>query len=218
MALGTYNDLIAAIPTWLARAGDASIIGTAEDFVTLCESRLNRTLRLRRLVTTTELTGTASSRQLTLPTDYNAPISLWLTTDSRYERMRFSPAGFTRLDPSNGYPSAWMINGSNIDLDIPCDQAHTFDFRYRQLLDLVTDGTNWLLTTYPDVYLFGSLVEACSFQKGLPAMLPVWEKRLEKALSEIGSNEVENETTELAVDAGILAAAGGGRYNVFTDQ
>ena len=132
MAISTYAELKTAIATWLERSGDSAVTGNAADFVTLAESRLNRSLSLRAMETETTLTGTVSSRQLTLPSDYVEPKSLFLTTFGTQDWLRPFLAGTETLGTTNGTPTAWTINGTAIDLDRPCDQAHSFLFRYRQ--------------------------------------------------------------------------------------
>ncbi|MCP4386308.1 MAG: hypothetical protein GY798_33685, partial [Hyphomicrobiales bacterium] len=88
MAVSTYSELQTAVVSWMARDGDSDLTSKAPDFISFAESRLNRDLDLRVMETDTLLTGTISSRELTLPTDLVEPISLHLTTfgDQRWLR------------------------------------------------------------------------------------------------------------------------------------
>ncbi len=162
MALGTFAQLKTALETWLERAGDAAITANAADCVTLAEARMNRDLIGLRMTTVNDatLTGTIGSRQLSLPTNYLAPVALWLTTDGGMEEMIPLIIGNQSLSTTNGDPVAWGINADKIDLNCPCNAAHTFLFRYHKKLDIAADTTNWLLTNYPDVYLYACLTEA----------------------------------------------------------
>ena len=70
MAISTYSELQEAVASWLNRS---DLTTTIPDFITLAESRLNRTLRLRVMETTTTLSLTASSRTVALPSAFIEP-------------------------------------------------------------------------------------------------------------------------------------------------
>ena len=50
--------------------------------------------------------------------------------------------------------------GSTYEFERPADQAYTLTAIYFKALDLATDSTNWLLTNYPDAYLYSACFEA----------------------------------------------------------
>lgn len=210
MAISTYAELKTAIATWLERSGDVAVTGNAADFVTLAESRLNRTLPLRAMETETTLTGTVSSRQLTLPSDYVEPKSLFLTTFGTQDWLRPFLAGTETLGTTNGTPTAWTINGTAISLDRPCDQAHSFLFRYRQRFALSdASPTNWLLSNHPDAYLFACLIEANIFLGDNDGAI-AWELRLSQSLDQIADKEGRSTSrAALTVDPALSAAAAG---------
>ena len=208
MAIGTYADLKAAIGTWLARSGDASITAAATDFITLLESRLNRwqpALRVAEVDTT--LTGTPGSRFIALPSDFLEPISLHRTTGGDiYEPMRAFIPGTEALDTDAGIPMAWGIDGTNVVLGCPEETADTFTFRYRQKFSLGPDDddTNWLLTQHPDAYLFGSLVEAAAFMK-TAGQAQLWNQRFIEAMDEVTTQEARSKSiAPLRVDSALI--------------
>ena len=49
MSLATYSDLRAAIATWAMRDGDAGFEAAVPTFISLAESRFNRSLRVREM-------------------------------------------------------------------------------------------------------------------------------------------------------------------------
>jgi len=170
MALGTYSQLKTAIETWMARSGDTEISGNSADLVTLAEDRLNRDLPLRVNYTDGVLTGTAGLRTLTLPSDFYEPVALWLTTFGTRDMLTPYIPGNVEADTTSGTPQAWGVNGTNIDLDVLCDQAHTFLFRYRKSFALSDSATtNWLLTNHPALYLQACLFEAEMLAKDFEA-------------------------------------------------
>lgn len=216
MALANYTDLKTSIETWLARSGDATITGNAADLVTMAEARINRDLIALRInqVDNTSLTGSVGSRNLTLPSDYLAPISLWLTTNGTDDYLRPIVIGSMPLGTSNGTPQAWGIDGTNIALDVPCDQAHTFKFRYYARLDIAADTTNWLLTNYPDVYVYATLFEAAVLTGDVEAAQG-YEAIYQQRVRGVRAVEALNaRVAPLTVDPALVTAGG---YNINTD-
>ena len=216
MAISTFTELKDAIASWMDR-DDARLTGNAENLIALCESRLNSTLPLRTMQVDTTLTGTISSRQLTLPTDMAEPIALYLTTytDDRWLRPFLAGSGpELAYSGGNAEPSAWTVNGLYIDLDAPCDQAHTFKFRYRQTFALSSGSpTNYLLTNYPNVYLFGSMVEAYSLLKSAEKAM-LWEQRFQQALDDARARE--GRSTSMATLVLDPMLSGGGGFDINT--
>lgn len=206
MSLANYTELKSAIESWAAREGDATVTGRAADFVKLGESRLNRILPLRVMQVNTTLTGTTSSRTLALPSDFVEPIALFLTTFGVQTELRPFVAGTAPLSLVNGTPSAWCIQETGIDLNCPCDQAHTFGFRYRKSFALSdASPTTWLLTNHPDVYLSACMVEYFLFaQKEDRAA--VWQQRLNSESEEIAWKDARSlALAPLVVDPAIMA-------------
>src|SRR5215216_2210902 len=210
MSITTYAELQTAVQTWLDRS---DLSAQAADFITLAESRLNRILPLRAMWTDATLTGATSSRALALPADFVEPVALFLTTFGVRTRLTPLVAGAFEYGTTNGVPSGWCINGTNIELDVPCDQAHTFSLRYRKSFALsgaVT--TNWLLANHPDVYLFASLVEAAFFIENPDFMAGV-QGRLDLAISEVTVKEGRSVSVAVLQVEPALAATDGFTIN-----
>lgn len=193
MSLGTYSELKTSIETWLARS-DTGITNNASDFVTLAESRLNRMLPLHINRVDLAMSCAASSRNpTTFPIDFYEPIALYLTTFGVSTTLQPFVAGTMEYGLVNQIPTGWCISSSGsalrIDLDSPCDQTHTFSFRYRKSFQLSDSSTtNWLLTNHPDAYLSASLVEACTML-GYTEDAALWQGRLNLAIEEILDKE-----------------------------
>jgi hypothetical protein len=68
MSLGTYAQLQTAMGTVAIRSDMATY---APDCIALCEARLNRELRVRRMIA--RATATISSEYSTVPSDFIAP-------------------------------------------------------------------------------------------------------------------------------------------------
>ena len=216
MTISTYSELQTAVQTWLDRS---DLLVNAADFITLAESRLNRILPLRMTKLAVALTGTPGSANMVLPSDFVEPYALFLTTFGAKTELKPFVFGTIEQGMVNGVPSAWSINRGAIAFDVPCDQAHTFEFVYRQSLDLSDSApTNWLLTNHPDVYLLASLVEAAFFAESLDHMA-LAKARLDEAIAEVTAKEGRSPgVATLSVDAPLVAASlAASAFNINTD-
>jgi hypothetical protein len=191
MAISTYAQLQTAIAEWLERNSETEVTDNVADWIKLAESNLVLSLNLRALETEATLTGVVGNRAPTgFPTDFKAPISLFITT-SGYGPAELTPqvAGKMAYSTTNGTPTAWVIDGTGLKFNCPCDQAYTFAFRYEPLaLALATTDPNWLLTNHPGAYLAASLVEACLFF-GDHENAGIWQARMDKLVGLISDND-----------------------------
>lgn len=211
MAIGTYSQLQTAVTSWLDAGSDVTT--NVADLITLGESWLNVNLPLSFQETDdATITGTTSSRALTTPSRFLHPISLRLTTFGDVRELRPDVAGKMPLSTTSGTPGAWAMNGPTaIQLDRPCDQAHTFTLRYRKKMDIASDSTNWLLTNFPNAYLYAALVEAATFASDDDAAVK-WQLRLDKIINELRRLDARNRNVGvLTVDPALLETGG----NVF---
>lgn len=157
MALTTYAELQAAIAGRLHRADLTTRI---VDYITIAEKRINRALKLTSQETEATLTAVVGSRSLTIPTLFGTPIALYLTTWLPRTGLEYRLPTDMQVYSSNGPSSKWTIDGSVINTDTPADRAYTYAFRYLAEMNLASTLANVVLTSYPDLYLYGALIEA----------------------------------------------------------
>ena len=190
--ISTYSELKTSIANWLHRTDLAAVI---PDFITLAESRINRELALRINDVDLLLTVTPGSRFMPLPADYIAPYALYINTVTPRKKLVYKDMLDIKIG-MQGWPDQWTINGANIEFDVSADSAHTFTFKYRKGFAL-SDSTpaNWLLTNHPDIYLYGSLLEAAPYIIG-DDRLGMFQNRYDLALVQIRSKE--NESNSIA--------------------
>ena len=184
MALTNYTTLQTAIGTWLHRDDLTSQI---PDFITLAESRLNRLLKLPPQETEGTLTGTDSVRTIALPSGFVTPIALWLTTYLPRIELEYRLPQTLEVSNSNGTPQYWTIDGTNVAFECPCDGALTFTLRYNTKLDIASTTTNSVLTSTPDLYLYGSLLEATPYLNN-DARIATWKALFDIAVREVREN------------------------------
>ena len=181
MTIGTYAQLQTALDSWLARS---DISTNHPDFIALFEAVANRRLRQRTQESTTSLTPV--SGVATLPTDYLAWRRVTWTGSDPIELEYVHPSYLHALWPTlpAGDPRIFTIEGSNLTVAPTDSTALTFDYFQKIPALSASATTNWLLTSHPDLYLFGSLAEAHGFVKD-PDALTFWKGRRDEIFEEL---------------------------------
>jgi hypothetical protein len=158
MAITSYSTLKTAIASWSHRADLDSYL---DDFIDFTEARMNRELRVSQMET--RATTTPSDAYIALPTDCLAIRNIQLNTNPVQTLEYVTPAEMDRL--ANGQTEAgnYTIIGDEIQLD--ASTSYTVEIAYYAKIPALSDTntTNWVLTTHPDVYLYGCLAEVFKF-------------------------------------------------------
>jgi len=163
MALTNYATLQTALANTLHRSDLTSAI---PDFITLCEDKLNKRLRLRAMET--RVTASINSEYLSLPTGFLAMQDFHLNTTPR-TALEYVTSDFLDERYPGGIatdtPKFFTFIGGEIQLAPVPDTTYEAEIDYYKKFDLATDTTNWLLTNAPRAYYYGSLVEAAIYMK-----------------------------------------------------
>jgi hypothetical protein len=213
MALDTYSNLKAALASWNFDRTDLP----DSDCVTLAETWLQRELLIRTGEIETDLTGVASSRYITLPTGFLAPVALFVDISGlgRTE-LAFVPAGMETTE-AESRPDFWTVAGTNIAFERPCDQAYTFPFRFVQAFTPLSDSapTNWLLTNQPDLYLAAANLEAALWLQDDDQAVR-WKLRRDEALAGVNFQASRSKSlATLRVDPALQPSAmSGARFDI----
>jgi hypothetical protein len=181
MPIANYSDLQAALGNWLDHSLFAARYG---DFIALFEATANRRLRTRQQETTATL-APAADGTVALPSDYLAWRALTWTGQSRTELAYVNPDYFEGAYPTRpaAVPRVFTIVGSTLKV-MPLDQtALQFDY-FAVVPPLASNASNWLIAAHPDLYLFGSLVEAEMFGVN-DERAPMWKARRDEIFDEI---------------------------------
>lgn len=215
MTITDYASLKTEAAEWAWRTGDTEFTDRLDVILQMVGARFNRKLPdLRVMEEEAALTGTVDADTVSLPSDYIDPISLHLTTFGVLTKLSPSvPESMLRSTVAS-IPEAWAIDGTNILLNCPCNQAHTFKFRYRKSFTLDdTTTTNWLLTNHPDVYLAGVLVWGGLLQRDTEEATK-WKALLEEGIAEIQQQASRSEgVATLKTDAALMMVRSGFNYN-----
>lgn len=184
MALSTYAGLKASVADFLNRSDLTTVI---PDFITLAEASLNRRVRHWRMVK--RATASLSGQFLTLPTDWLEGKNIQLST-SPVTPLRFASIQqldeFRSRNSTQGKPCWFGVHGTYLEFVPIPDSTYTVEITYYAKLTAMTDDgdTNWLLTNFPDAYLYGALVHSAPYLRD-DERIALWQGKLEQALAEI---------------------------------
>lgn len=208
MAITNYTELQTAISAWSHRS-----VAEVVDFIMLAERRINANLNSRMAEVESTLTATVDSRYIALPSSFVYPLALWrdYPVGTRSEIIYATAEVMGSTVSSSGFPDFYTIDDSNVAFEMPNMEAFSYIFRYKKLYNIASTTTNDILTNYPDVYLFGALVEASMFAKDMDIM-DRWEARFQEALNNAIISESQNKANAtLFFDPAIVH---GTRHNI----
>lgn len=200
MAIGTYAQLVTAITEWLARDNDATLVARIPDFITLCEAKLNRDLRsyqMEKRATADVNMSNTEPQYISLPTDFQMMRRIRITSVTGKPYLRyFSHVQAEEWALGHGdvaaQPVGYTVFGSEMQLTPTPDQAYTLEMIYRGTIAALTsiNTTNWLLTSNPDIYLYGALLESSPYIKE-DERLQVWATGFKYALDSLNQNSMD---------------------------
>jgi hypothetical protein len=184
MAL-TYDTLGITVSDYLDRSDLDAVIPT---FVELCESKLKRRLRHWKMEKRATADTVASQRTLALPTDFLEMRHLKLNTDPVTVLEYLPPAIMNWNSSSTSLPKYYTIVGEELHFETTPDTTYQVEMYYYAFDPLAEDNqTNWVLTDHPDIYLYGTLIEAESFLMNDPR-LQIWKLGFEEALTSLNKS------------------------------
>lgn len=163
MAITNYTDLQTAVGNWMNRTDLAARI---PEFIALFEAEANRVFRSPEMLLTTSPFA-VSGRFTALPADY---LQLKRVT-SLYQGQRrnlvpIGVEGASAVDRgiTTGAPRWYDIVDEQIELlPAPAGSMSLELVYFARIVGLAAAPTNWLLTKHPDVYLYGSLMQAAIY-------------------------------------------------------
>lgn len=161
-----YASLQSAVAGMIHRASDPSITANLPLFIQLCEADLNDRLLLKDMESDEPLTLVLNQNYIALPAGYVSPIAFWLVISGLRTPLRFVLPQELPYDTSATQPSVCAIDGANIRFDCPAGSAYSAFLRCIKKSNLsVSNTSNALLLSRPDVYLYGTLLQVALFTK-----------------------------------------------------
>lgn len=193
----TYDGLQSAVADWIVKRSLTSQIKT---FVRLAESRFLREVNALSETYSVVHTGslfTVNANPMVLPAEINSIRSIYGNTDGTFaeipivgtEEWRASIAG--QAGSSSNLPIVAHVIDNPADDQLrlvfsPFASSFDIDIEYNRALAYLTDVNqqNPLIKKFPDLYLYGTLVEAAPYLKD-DTRVPLWEGRYEDIVRSI---------------------------------
>ena len=188
MPFDSYAGLQTSISAWAMRTGDTQFEAQTPDFIALCEKRINRSLRVGAMEKTVTLSPDGTGA-VTLPVDYLEFRSVQPTT-AGYEAMTLVAPDFeVGMYEGGGVPQRFSIAGSTLQTYPSANGAVRVIYFAKIPALSVANPTNWLLDAAPDLYLYGSLLEAAPYMEE-DARAQVWKTYYDTAMADLKANDV----------------------------
>jgi hypothetical protein len=191
MAISNYTELKTAVANWLDRD---DLTDRIPEFIALAEARFNRVLRLRSMEVKYTADTVAGQRNLALPTSYIQMRNFQVNTSPLTILSYVTPEIYDRLwgGSTQGIPEFYTILADEVSLGpIPASVMEVEMLFYKRFdnLDSATtsgypDSVNWLITNAPDIYLYGSMLEAEPFIMN-DERIQVWAQGFEKGVMDL---------------------------------
>ena len=189
MSITNYSELQASVASWLNRS---DLSANITDFITLAEAQLSTDLKTRAMETKVTLATVAGTNTVALPSDmlemrriqvvgtYNQPLSYRSPDEISID---YAANG-------SGQPVVFTVIGGNVELAPIPDAVYSLELTYEQRIPAlsVASPTNWLITNWPNAYLYASLMAAAPFIMN-DERLPVWGQLYSQAVE--GINNVD---------------------------
>ncbi len=187
MALANYNELAASVAAWLARD---DLTQRIPSFIALAEAAFNREFRVRAMEQRATAPTVAGQQYYAWPEDLLEVRYIRLTGDPPVVLTYLSPAQFVAREAEAGRPRFWSDIQAALALSPTPSGTSTVEIDYFRRLDLEAGGTdgNWLIRRHPDIYLYGTLMQAEPYLMNDPRA-QTWAQLLNAAVEQMNRED-----------------------------
>ena len=188
MAISFKSELHTAVANWLNRS---DLTARIPEFISLAEASFNRNLRTRQMLTRS--TTTTSAQYVSIPTDFLEMLNIEITSTTPPKRLIYittdrSDDHRESINNSSGIPIYWTIEGASLQLLPTPSQTITLQLNYYKeipaLSGLADSANNWLLSAHPDIYLYGTLMQASPYLMDQQSA-QMWDGLLARGMQEL---------------------------------
>lgn len=164
MALTSYSTLKSSIADWLNRDDLTSVI---PDFISLAEAQIERRVPTQKMVK--RATAPIDTPFSALPADFLSAKSLILTSTAPTQPLVYLTEdemdAKKQVYRTSGTPRYFALVGNQIEVLPAPDTSYTAELTYVATLAKLSDSntSNWVLDRHPDVYLYGTLLQAAPY-------------------------------------------------------
>ena len=185
MAISNYTELKTAVANWLDRS---DLTDRIPEFIALAEARFNRVLRLRSMEVKYTADTVASQRNLALPASYIQMRNFQVNSSPLTTLSYVTPEIYDRVwgGSTSGTPKFYTILANEVSFGpIPGSVMEVEMLFYKKFDNLsVSTTTNWLITNAPDIYLYGSMLEAEPFIMN-DERVALWAQALQQGIADL---------------------------------
>jgi hypothetical protein len=166
MSLSTYSQLKSTLGDWLNRE---DLVAVVPSFIALAEAQIERALRVRQMIGRS--TATIDTQYSAVPSNFLETKTFKITSSAPIQPLQFATIeqmdDFDAANSARQRPTLFTIVGNQIRVHPAPDTSYTAELVYYTKLPKLSDSnpTNWLLTSSPDVYLYGALLQSAPYLK-----------------------------------------------------
>ena len=188
MAITTYTELKTAIADFLNRDDLASAV---PNFIALAEANMQRKIRHWRQEKRS--TAELDTQYSAIPADFLEAIRFYITSGDTKPLELISQAEMLDRKRKNlntsGSPSYYAITAGEIEVYPVPDGTYDVELYYYSRVPALSAAapTNWLLTYFPDVLLYGALVHSAPYLKE-DGRIQVWSALYQEAIDAINTS------------------------------
>lgn len=187
MSITNYSELQTAVGKWLQRSDLTSMI---PDFIKLAEANFNRSLRLGGQLVREDLTVSARWTDLSGLTYTCLDIrTVKITAGGKSFSLQFMAPETSHTYYTAGTPKFYTRVGDELGVFPSPDGSYTLEVEYwRDIPDLATNSTNFLLTKAPDLYLYRSVLEGAQYLHNVELVARI-DPMVQRAMQEVRSDD-----------------------------
>lgn len=182
-----YASLVEAVSDW---SGRTDIGNRVPMFISMFENQFNRDNNLQQMYISAGPYTPGSDGAVTLPTDVaNWDQFIWSNGGISGVLQIVTPAWAASLDQTTGIVPRFCYIQNNKLYVVPNGPCSVTLSYYQQLPALSSvNTTNWLLTSAPEVYLWGSLAQAAVFEQDADHYA-LWNGKYQEALESLNTTD-----------------------------
>jgi hypothetical protein len=189
MAITTYAELKSSIANWLNRDDLTSVI---PDFVSLTEAQIARDVRHWRQEK--RVTTSVNEQYENLPNDWLEMIQIQLIAGGSLQAISAKELQ-ERKEASqiSQKPKYYRLTSDQIELYPAPDSPYEASMQYYARVPSLSDAEtfNWVLTEYPDIYLYGALVHAAPYLAD-DQRVNVWASLYQSAVDALNQDSINS--------------------------
>ncbi len=178
MNISSYSDFRTIVYTWADITTADVSTATMDNIISLAEDRLYREVRVSAIEAALSVTFTGGLGPL--PNDFVELKQAKFSGKKPLTVVPLDTVDVWNVNNQGGGDALYIArNGENF-VTAPATDSGTLIGRYYKRFSAISGGTNTFLTTYPELWLYASLVETAPLLRD-DSRIQLWEAKYQKA-------------------------------------